>query len=184
MINAEGIQAAIDDGILNIPFRVNGFRTVFFDSMGNAFPEVSDSNSFSQRQKEQIRRLARRRYFYVSGIRAIGPDGMERDIAVIEVQVNNIFLNEVNNNNITPPGYNILKQPIRRRLQESVLNRDVKQKQQGTVKQVPSEHIQSEDQLNDILENSRWSRIIYRYIDLSKPENARSIKPKQSLANR
>lgn len=31
---------------------------------------------------------------------------------------------------------------------------------------------QSEDQLNDILENSRWSRTIYRYIDLSKPENA------------
>ncbi|MFA6752151.1 MAG: gliding motility protein GldM [Fermentimonas sp.] len=88
LINAEGIQAAIDDGILNIPFRVNGFRTVFFDSMGNAIPEVSDGNSFSQRQKEQIRRLARGSYFYVSGIRAIGPDGMERDIAVIEVQVN------------------------------------------------------------------------------------------------
>lgn len=30
---------------------------------------------------------------------------------------------------------------------------------------------QSEDQLNDILQNSRWSRIIYRYLDLSKPEN-------------
>ncbi len=56
--------------------------------MGNAIPEVSDGNSFSQRQKEQIRRLARGSYFYVSGIRAIGPDGMERDIAVIEVQVN------------------------------------------------------------------------------------------------
>lgn len=30
---------------------------------------------------------------------------------------------------------------------------------------------QSDDQLNDILENSRWSRIIYRYLDLTKPEN-------------
>lgn len=31
---------------------------------------------------------------------------------------------------------------------------------------------QSEDQLNNILENSRWSRIIYRYLDLGKPENS------------
>lgn len=29
-----------------------------------------------------------------------------------------------------------------------------------------------EDQLTEILENSRWSRIIYRYLDLSKPENS------------
>ena len=88
LINAEGIQAAIDDGILNIPFRVTGFRTLFFDSMGNAIPEVSKGNHFSQRQKEQIQRLARGSYFYVSGIRAVGPDGVERDIAIIEVQVN------------------------------------------------------------------------------------------------
>lgn len=88
LTNTEGLQAAIDDGILNIPFRVTGFRTVFFDSMGNAIPEVSDGNRFSQRQKEQIRRLARGSYFYVSGIRAIGPDSVERDIAIIEVQVN------------------------------------------------------------------------------------------------
>ena len=88
LTNAEGIQAAIDDGILNIPFRVTGFRTVFFDSMGNAIPEVSDGSRFSQRQKEQIRRLARGSYFYISGIRATGPDSVERDIAIIEVQVN------------------------------------------------------------------------------------------------
>jgi gliding motility associated protien GldN len=30
----------------------------------------------------------------------------------------------------------------------------------------------SEDELTYILENSRWSRIIYRYLDLSKPENS------------
>jgi hypothetical protein len=56
--------------------------------MGNAIPEVSDGSRFSQRQKEQIRRLARGSYFYISGIRATGPDSVERDIAIIEVQVN------------------------------------------------------------------------------------------------
>ena len=88
LMNADGIRAAIDDGILNIPFRVLGFRTVFFDAMGNAIPEVSNGNRFSDRQKEQIRRLSRGKYFYISGVKAVGPDGIEREISVIEVRVN------------------------------------------------------------------------------------------------
>lgn len=87
LMNADGIKAAIDDGILNIPFRVNSFRTIFFDSMGNAIPEVSDGSRFSSRQKEQIRRLQRGSYFYISGVKAAGPDGSEREIAVIEVRI-------------------------------------------------------------------------------------------------
>lgn len=88
LVNTSEIKAAIDDGILNIPFRVTSFRTLFFDSMGNAIPEVSNGSQFSERQKEQIRRLQRGKYFYISGVRAIGPDGSEREIAVIEVRVN------------------------------------------------------------------------------------------------
>ncbi len=88
LMNTEGIEASIDDGILNIPFQVTSFRTLFFDSMGNAIPEVSDGNRFSQRQREQMQRVARGSYFYISGIRAIGPDNVERNIAIIEVQVN------------------------------------------------------------------------------------------------
>lgn len=87
LMNTGEIKAAIDDGILSIPFRVISFRTVFFDSMGNAIPEVSNGNRFSERQKEQIRRLARGSYFYISGVRAAGPDGTEREIAVMEVRV-------------------------------------------------------------------------------------------------
>lgn len=41
LMNTPGIVAAIDDGLLNINFRVLGFETVFFDNMGNAVPEVS-----------------------------------------------------------------------------------------------------------------------------------------------
>lgn len=88
LVNTPGIKAAIDDGVLNIPFRVTSFRTIFFDSMGNAIPEISDGSQFSERQKEQIRRLQRGKYFYISGVKAIGPDGMEREIAVIEVRIN------------------------------------------------------------------------------------------------
>lgn len=88
LMNTGGIKAAIDDGILNIPFQVKSFRTVFFDSMGNAIPEISDGSQFSERQKEQIRRLQRGKYFYISGVKAVGPDGLEREIAVMEVRVN------------------------------------------------------------------------------------------------
>ena len=88
LMNASGIQAAIDDGILNIPFQVTGFRTIFFDSMGNAIPEVSNGSRFSERQIEQIRRLPSGSYFYISGIRAMGPDNVEREIAVLEIAIN------------------------------------------------------------------------------------------------
>lgn len=88
LMNADGIDAAIDDGILNIPFRVLNFRTIFFDSMGNAIPEVSNGNQFSARQKDQIRQLSRGKYFYISGVTAAGPDGTEREIAVMEIRIN------------------------------------------------------------------------------------------------
>lgn len=87
LLNSEGIEAAIDDGILSVPFQVRSFRTIFFDSMGNAIPETSDGNRFSERQKEQIRRLPRGSYFYISGVRAVGPDRTEREIAVLEIRV-------------------------------------------------------------------------------------------------
>lgn len=87
LMKADGIKAAIDDGILSVPFQVRTFRTVFFDSMGNAIPEVSNGSLFSERQKEQIRRLSRGSYFYISGVKATGPDGTEREIAVMEVRV-------------------------------------------------------------------------------------------------
>lgn len=88
LMNTSMVEAAIDDGFLNIPFKVTTFRTIFFDSMGNAIPEVSKGNLFSDRQKEQIRRLPRGSYFYISGIKAAGPDGTEREIAVMEIRVN------------------------------------------------------------------------------------------------
>ena len=88
LMEAPGLDAAIDDDMLNIDFRVLGFETVFFDQMGNAIPEVSSGASFSQRQKDSFRRLSRGKRFYISRIRAIGPDGVERTLNPVEVIVN------------------------------------------------------------------------------------------------
>lgn len=89
LMAADGIVAAIDDGLLNIGFRVLGFETTFFDSMGNAVSEISDGTNFSTRQKANFQRLTRGKRFYIQRVRAIGPDGVERQLNTsLEVIVN------------------------------------------------------------------------------------------------
>jgi len=88
LLASPGLEAAIDDGLLNTPFSVESFETVFFDSSGNAMPEVSNGASFSPRQKQQFQRLSRGKRFFISRIRAKGPDGLVRDLSPMEVIVN------------------------------------------------------------------------------------------------
>ena len=80
LMGIDGIGAAIDDGILDIAFRVVSFETVFFDNMGNAVPMNSNGAQFSERQKETFRKLNRNRRFYISRVTAIGPDGIQRTL--------------------------------------------------------------------------------------------------------
>ena len=80
LMGLSGIGAAIDDGLLDIPFRVVSFETVFFDNMGNAVPMASEGASFSARQKDAFRKLSRNRRFYISHVTAIGPDGLTRKL--------------------------------------------------------------------------------------------------------
>ena len=80
LMDAKGIHAAIDDGLLDIEFKVTSFEAVFFDNMGNAVPMVSDGASFSSRQKDSFRKLSRNRRFYISRVTAIGPDGISRKL--------------------------------------------------------------------------------------------------------
>ena len=88
LVEAEGILAAIDDDLLNVKYTVLRFELTFFDSMGNAIPEVAEGTNFSQRQKDYIRRLSRGKRFYITNVIAKGPDGIERKISTIEVIVN------------------------------------------------------------------------------------------------
>ena len=88
LMSVDGIGAAIDDGILDINFRVISFETVFYDNMGNAVPMVSDGANFSSRQKETFRKLSRNKRFYISQVTAVGPDGITRKLsAAMEIVV-------------------------------------------------------------------------------------------------
>ena len=81
LMGIDRIHAAIDDGLLDIPFRVVSFETVFFDNMGNAVPVASNGAQFSERQRETFRRLSRNRRFYIRGVKAVGPDGITRTLS-------------------------------------------------------------------------------------------------------
>lgn len=89
IMSAGGIGAAIDDGILDISFKVLGFQTYFIDNMGNVVPEASNGASFTPSQIAKIRSLNRGKLFNISNIRVIGPDGVERTLtSPIEVIIN------------------------------------------------------------------------------------------------
>ncbi|MBO7194133.1 MAG: gliding motility protein GldM [Bacteroidaceae bacterium] len=78
LMSVDGIVAAIDDGLLNIGFKVLSFETVFYDNMGNAIPRISQGAQFSAQQKEMFRNLGRGKRFYISHVKAVGPDNVER----------------------------------------------------------------------------------------------------------
>lgn len=80
LMRAQRIGAAVDDGILHIPFKVLSFEMVFFDNMGNAVPIASEGDCLSSQQKETVRKLAKGRRLYISRLKAIGPDGIERKL--------------------------------------------------------------------------------------------------------
>ena len=80
LMSAAGIHAAIDDGLLDIPFTVTSFRTVFFDNLGNAVPLSSNGSQFSAQQKEQFRHLSRNKRFYITNVVVHGPDGTTRTL--------------------------------------------------------------------------------------------------------
>ena len=89
LLSVGGIGAAIDDGLLNIEFKVVGFETTFFDDMGNAMPEISNSDRLTDQQKSMFQQMRRGRRFYISRVKAVGPDGSTRTLPQsLEVIVN------------------------------------------------------------------------------------------------
>ncbi len=87
LLNTRTLNASIDDGILDIPYTVLGFRTMSIDAMGNATTIASNGANFSEQQLDQIRRLTRGSRLMIVGIRASGPDG-EKDLYAMDIRIN------------------------------------------------------------------------------------------------
>jgi gliding motility-associated protein GldM len=76
LMEATGVQAAIDDGVLNVPFKVTSFTMTVVDTYGNFIPETSNSSEFTQRQKDLIRNIARGKQFFITNVKALDPAGI------------------------------------------------------------------------------------------------------------
>ena len=78
LVNVNVAEAAIDDGILKMPFTVLRFEISTTDNVGMTNRELSDGARFSDRQKTLIRGLARGKTVLIRGMITRGPDGIER----------------------------------------------------------------------------------------------------------
>ena len=80
ILGVKNIGAAIDDGLLNIPFHVRSFKAVFFDRMGNSVPKSSAGANFTEDMRSTVRELRPGSRFYITEVQAVGPDGIERTL--------------------------------------------------------------------------------------------------------
>ena len=88
LLAAAGLDAAIDDDLLNIDYRVVSFDCNFVDAMGDYHPEASNGSQFTERQKDRIRRMQHGKQFFITNVKATGPDGITRNISTIQVIIN------------------------------------------------------------------------------------------------
>lgn len=87
LLGTSNLKAAIDDGILNIPFTVTGFSTISLDAMNNRSEEISAGSNFTERQKEQMRGLTRGKELIIGKIKVRGPDGIERELNAMIIRI-------------------------------------------------------------------------------------------------
>lgn len=80
LVNSLGVSAAIDDGILDIPFKVVGFTTYFVDRLGDEITRRSESGAFTSQQKSALKSLKPGTHFTIAEIEVIGPDGIKRTL--------------------------------------------------------------------------------------------------------
>lgn len=80
MLQAGGLCAAVDDGILDVPFKVLSYDLIAFDGMGNAITCASEGEHFSRKQRETLKRMTRGQRMFVTHVKTVGPDNMEREL--------------------------------------------------------------------------------------------------------
>ena len=89
LLNVNVAEAAIDDGILKVPFTVLSFEVSTTNSIGVTVSAPSDGARFSERQKALLRELPRGKMVYLRRIVARGPDGVDRTLnSPLEIIIN------------------------------------------------------------------------------------------------
>lgn len=88
LLNAEGVIAKLLDSDFEVNYEVLGFDMTFYDSMGNAKTYSSTSSKFTRDQTNMIKSLSRGKQFFISNVRAKGPDGIPKRLPAIDITLN------------------------------------------------------------------------------------------------
>ena len=88
LLKSYGLVAELADSDFEVNYKIKGFDITFYDSMGNARTFKSKSSEFTSEQTARIRSLSRGKKFFISNIKAVGPDGIERPLSPIEIIIN------------------------------------------------------------------------------------------------
>lgn len=87
LIGVTNMAAELNDADIEAKFTVTSFELNITEPMGTRI-ESSSSAAFTAGQMSYIKTLAKGKKFFISGVKAIGPDGLERKLPPMEVIVN------------------------------------------------------------------------------------------------
>ena len=75
LVKVTGIEAAVDDGNLYIPYPVTEFTLRRTDNLGVTMPEISRSGNFTEKQKEIINNMSSGTRFLITEVKVLHPSG-------------------------------------------------------------------------------------------------------------
>lgn len=88
LLDAYGIVAELLDSDFEVKYKVLGFDMTFYDNMGNAKTLKSENSKFTKEQTNRIKKLSRGKQFFISNVRAVGPDGITKRLPPIDITLN------------------------------------------------------------------------------------------------
>ncbi len=83
----DGVLAVLEDFDFNFNYTITQFRVEISGAGGYVNAWESNSNRFTDEQKEQFRRLNPNSLIYIANIKAVGDDGTTRDIDPISLKI-------------------------------------------------------------------------------------------------
>lgn len=87
LIAVTQIGAELEDADFEVSYKVLGFQMTTYTSLGNAKMMQTAGSKFDKKQMTELRSLATGKTFFISRIRVMGPDGLEKVLPAMEVSV-------------------------------------------------------------------------------------------------
>ena len=87
LLEVDYVVAKLNDADLDVKFNVFGFDMKTFDSMGNVIVLSSGSPALTAQMKQKMKGLSPGKTFYISGVKAMGPDHVHHVLPAMEVVI-------------------------------------------------------------------------------------------------